>query len=260
MPDHNISRRQSIRTLAAAMNIGVFVASANPGGRKEPAIRLIVLDVGGTIVEERGDVPKALRQAFANHGLNVTPAEIGELRGASKREIVRHFVELRAPPGAAHREDLIAAIYSDFSRRIIDSYKTVAPIAGAEEAFQKMRGNGLLLATTTGFDREITSSIMTRLGWQKYFAATISSDDVKKGRPAPFMIFHAMESARVNSVREVVAIGDTPLDLQAGANAGLRGVIGVLSGASKAARLREEPHTHILRSIAELPELLRSGF
>ncbi|HWD98789.1 MAG TPA: HAD hydrolase-like protein, partial [Bryobacteraceae bacterium] len=79
-------------------------------------------------------------------------------------------------------------------------------------------------------------------------------------RPAPFMIFHAMESAGVNSVREVVAAGDTPLDLQAGANAGLRGVIGVLSGASTAARLQNEPHSHILRSVAELPELLRSGF
>jgi phosphoglycolate phosphatase-like HAD superfamily hydrolase len=74
------------------------------------------------------------------------------------------------------------------------------------------------------------------------------------------MIFHAMESARVNSVREVAAVGDTPLDLQAGTNAGLRGVIGVLSGASTAARLRQEPHTQILRSVADLPQLLHSGF
>jgi phosphonatase-like hydrolase len=259
MPDHSISRRQSIRTLAAATSAGVSVAPANADGRQKPTIRLIVLDVGGTIVEERGDVPKALREAFARHALQVTPAEIGEVRGASKREIVRHFVELRTAPGAARREDLSAAIYRDFSRQIIDSYKTVPPIAGAEEAFQKMRRNGLLLATTTGFDREITSSIVTRLGWQKYFVATISSDDVTEGRPAPFMIFHAMEAARVNSVQEVIAVGDTPLDLQAGANAGLRGVIGVLSGASTAARLRQEPHTHIVQSVRDLPELLRSA-
>jgi phosphonatase-like hydrolase len=192
--------------------------------------------------------------------LNVTPAEIAEVRGASKREVVQHFVEMRAPAGTARRQKLIAAIYADFSRQVIDSYKAVPPIAGAEEAFQKMRENGLLLATTTGFDREITNSIMTRLGWQKYFAAMISSDDVAEGRPAPFMIFHAMESARVNSVREVAAVGDTPLDLQAGTNAGLRGVVGVLSGASTAERLGEEPHTHILRSVAELPELLHSRF
>jgi phosphonatase-like hydrolase len=249
MRERGISRRQSIRTLAAASAV-----AGSPARAQEPAIRLVVLDVGGTIVEDRGDVPKALQQAFANHGLSITPAQIAGLRGASKREVVQHFA------GASGRKDLVAAIYADFSRQVIDSYKAVPPIARAEEAFKKMRANGLLLATTTGFDREITNSILTRLGWQKYFAATITSDDVAEGRPAPYLIFHAMESARVNSVREVVAVGDTPLDLAAGSNAGLRGVIGVLSGASSEARLREQPHTHILGSVAELPELLHSRF
>jgi phosphonatase-like hydrolase len=249
MRDRSISRRQSIKTLAAASAVGSSAA-----GAQEPVIRLVVLDVGGTIVEDRGDVPKALQQAFANHGLKVTPAEIAGLRGASKREVVQHFAR------ASGREDLSAAVYADFSRQIIDSYKAVPPIVGAEEAFRNMRAGGLLLATTTGFDREITDSIMSRLGWQKYFAAMISSDDVAEGRPAPFMIFHAMEAARVTSVREVVAVGDTPLDLEAGTNAGLRGVIGVLSGAGSEAKLREQPHTQILRSVAELPDLLHSRF
>jgi phosphoglycolate phosphatase-like HAD superfamily hydrolase len=57
-----------------------------------------------------------------------------------------------------------------------------------------------------------------------------------------------------------LAVGDTPLDLQAGTNAGLYGVIGVLSGASTEATLRREPHTHILSSVASLPALLASKF
>jgi phosphonatase-like hydrolase len=255
MPDLKLSRRQSLRTLAAAATLGTSAADAG-----NPAIRLVALDVGGTIVEDRGDVPETLRRAFSNHGLTVTPAEIADWRGASKREVVRHFVEKRAAPGDANREKLRSAIYRDFSARIIEVYKSVPAIAGAEEAFVKMRGAGLLLATTTGFDREITLSIMRRLGWEKYFAATISSDDVAEGRPSPFMIFHAMEAARVNSVREVVAVGDTPLDLQAGTNAGLRGVVGVSTGASTSAKLREEPHTHILSSVADLPGLLHGEF
>ncbi len=74
------------------------------------------------------------------------------------------------------------------------------------------------------------------------------------------MLFHAMEIARVASVAEVVTVGDTPLDLQAGTNAGVRGVVGVLTGASTSERLRAEPHTHILPSVANLPELLASKF
>jgi phosphonatase-like hydrolase len=123
-----------------------------------------------------------------------------------------------------------------------------------------MRRRSLLLATTTGFDRDLTTKIFRRLGWQDYFVASITSDDVVDGRPAPFMLFHAMEAAHVDRVADVVAVGDTPLDLQAGSNAGLRGVIGVLSGAGTPERLTREPHTHILPSVAELPDLLGPTF
>jgi phosphoglycolate phosphatase-like HAD superfamily hydrolase len=84
----------------------------------------------------------------------------------------------------------------------------------------------------------------------------ISSDDVERGRPSPYMLFHAMEAARIDSVAEVMAVGDTPLDLQAGNNGGLGAVVGVLSGASTEENLRREPHTDILPSVASLPRLL----
>ena len=67
-----------------------------------------------------------------------------------------------------------------------------------------------------------------------------------------------MEPARVANVAEVIVVGDTPLDLQAGKNAGVRGIVGVLSGASKEDQLRPEPHTNILSSVAELPALMAS--
>jgi phosphonatase-like hydrolase len=252
------SRRQTLKALAAA---GALSPAAIAGTTRTPEVRpfrLVVLDVGGTIVQDRGDVPEALRSAFAKHGITVTPAEINEVRGASKREVVKHFVQLRGPSPDAGRDELIEAVYKNFKDQIIAVYASVPPIAGAEEAFQKMRASGLLLATTTGFDREITNSIFDRLGWRKYFAATITSDDVTQGRPSPYMIFHAMEAAKVDGVAEVVAVGDTQLDLQAGANAGVRGVIGVLSGVSNAEHLRHEKHTQILPSVADLPALLRA--
>ena len=74
------------------------------------------------------------------------------------------------------------------------------------------------------------------------------------------MIFHAMEAAKVISVDQVVNVGDTPLDLRAGSNAGVRVVVGVLTGMHREDRLRREPHTHILPSVAELPSLLDSKF
>jgi phosphonatase-like hydrolase len=255
-----LSRRSTLKTLAAAtlQSTAAEAATSTKRDRNSPAIRLIVLDVGGTIIEDRGDVPATLQSAMGKNGVTVTPAEISEWRGASKREIIRHFVERQTMPAGTDREKLVTAIYQDFNARLGEIYRTVPPIAGAEDAIRKLRQSGYLLATTTGFDREITIPIFHRLGWEKYFAAIICSDDVAMGRPAPFMLFHAMESARVNSVAEVMAVGDTPLDLQAGTNAGLRAVVGVLSGASRAELLQREPHTHILPSVANLPSLLPS--
>lgn len=241
------SRRQSLKALAA-------VAAPQAAFAAPSRIRLIVLDVGGTIIQDRGDVPQALQGAFAKHGITVSPDEIAKWRGASKREVVRHFT------AAAGKDSLAAAIYADFNARAIEAYDNVPPIAGAEKAFEELLRAGYLLASSTGFGREIASSIFHRLRWEKYFAAMITSDDVAQGRPFPYMIFHAMETTRVSSVAEVIAVGDTPLDLQAGTNAGVRGVIGVLSGASKEERLRPEPHTDILPSVAELPALIASKY
>jgi phosphonatase-like hydrolase len=249
-----LSRRQSLQRVAAAAALPALgrPASRNP----RPAIRLVILDVGGTLIEDRGDVPGALRTALAHHGIDSTPEEIARFRGASKREIVRHFVDQQKLPPGSDRDRIAAAAYEEFTANLIAAYRSVPPIAGAEDAIRHMRESGYLVATTTGFDRAVTASIFQRLGWEHYFAAMISSDDVVRGRPSPYMLFHAMETARIDDVAEAVAVGDTPLDLQAGSNAGLRAVIGVLSGAGTAESLRREPHTHILPSLANLPALL----
>ena len=193
---------------------------------------------------------------MARRGFTVSAADIGPWRGAAKRAVIRHFVDQQSKLDEAGRQVLAAAIYRDFVEQVTAAYKTVPPIEGAEEAIRKLRESGYLVATTTGFDREIVMPIFHRLGWEKYFAATVASDDVAQGRPAPYMLFHAMETAGITSVAEVMAVGDTPLDLQAASNAGVGGMVGVLSGVGTAEQLRREPHTDIIRSVADLPALL----
>ena len=254
-----LSRRQSLSAIAAAAAVPLAPLTASAAGAARRAIRLVVLDIGGTLIPDHGEVPEAMRSAFLRRGIDVSFAEIGDWRGASKRGMIRHFVELRTKPDA-DRDALTEAIYRDFSEKADAAYRTVRPIPGAEEAIVEMRSRGLLLATTTGFGRDLNRTIFQRLGWGEQFVASVNSDDVVDGRPAPFMIFHAMEAAHVESVAEVIAVGDTPLDLQAANNAALRGVIGVYSGAATEERLRRETYTHILPSVADLPALLRAEF
>lgn len=250
-----VSRRQALKhaTVAAVLAQGMIAPAAVAQPRR---IRLVILDIGGTIIEDHGEVPNAMHDALARHRVDVSFAEIGDWRGASKREMVRHFVQLRK--GSAD-PSLVANIYDQFVDQVNKAYEKVRPIDGAEDAMSEMRGDGYILATTTGFDRPVTEAILGRLGWKHFFVASITSDDVVDGRPAPYMLFHAMEAARVDNVADAIAIGDTPLDIQAANNGGLAAAIGVYSGAATEARLRKEKYSHILPSVASLPALLRKG-
>lgn len=60
-----------------------------------------------------------------------------------------------------------------------------------------------------------------------YFVVKVTSDDVVDGRLVPYMLIHAMEAGHVDNVAAAVAVGDTPLDLQAANNGGLGGAVGV---------------------------------
>jgi phosphonatase-like hydrolase len=156
------------------------------------------------------------------------------------------------------RERRAAKTYADFRRTLEDHYQKngVIPIAGAEATFTWLRERKILIATTTGFYREIAELILKKAGWLATFDANVSSSDVAKGRPAPDMIFRAMEKTGVEKASQVINVGDTPLDLQAGSNAGVAAVVGVLTGAHTEERLRREPHTHIIPSVADLPAML----
>jgi phosphonatase-like hydrolase len=217
-------------------------------------LKLVVLDIGGTIIADHGEVPDAMLGAFARHGITVSPQDFSEWRGASKRSMVRHFVGREKKS-----EALIEPIYADFTQTVTKAYDKVQPIPGAEQALKELAAMGLILATTTGFDGPLTKAILSRLGWQHYFVGSITSDDVSDGRPAPYMLFRAMEAAHVNETAVVMAVGDTPLDLQAANNGGMGAAIGVYSGAATEDRLRKERNSGVLPSVAALPDLIRRG-
>jgi phosphonatase-like hydrolase len=225
-------------------------------------IRLVIFDIGGTIIEDNGEVITSFSAALANNGLTATDAELKEVKGSSKRDVIKKFVERQWGKDAAGNEDRIRKAYDDFKSELESKFSNggVKPIPGAGAAFAWLRGQNIACATTTGFYRSVTDRILSSTGWTNKFAANVCSDDVKDGRPAPYMIFRAMEAARVDNVREVLNVGDTPLDIQSGYRAGVLGVIGVLSGIHKKDRLLQESPSHLISSVADLPALIEAHY
>lgn len=221
-------------------------------------IKLVVFDLAGTVIEDAGQVPAAFTVVLRNHEIEVTSDSLREVRGASKREVIKRFVESQLGGGKTDVLALTEAIYNSFRSTLAGMYEKdgVREIAGATEVFTWLKQRGVLVALNTGFDRTITELLLNSMRWDgDLINAVVCGDDVAQGRPAPYLIFRAMEMSGVTSVHRVTNVGDTVLDLQAGQNAGVRCNIGVLSGAHTKEQLEREPHTHLLSSVAMLPAL-----
>jgi phosphonatase-like hydrolase len=225
-------------------------------------VKLVIFDIGGTIIEDNGEVIASFSAALEGNDLRASQSELTELKGSSKRAVIKKFVERQWGEQDSENETRIAKAYQDFKAQLENSFSNggVKPIQGAESTFNWLKAHDILCATTTGFYRTVTERILRTVGWQDIFAANICSDDVKMGRPAPFMIFRAMETAGVDDVREVVNVGDTRLDLQSGKRAGVLGVVGVLTGIQKEDRLKQESPSQLISSVADMPALIEEHY
>jgi phosphonatase-like hydrolase len=219
---------------------------------------LVVLDMAGTTIDDGQQVYRVLGETARAHGASASEAEIARWHGASKHEALRELLTSRfgIPPSNAELETVVA----DFQARLSAAYadQPPRPLPGVTEALAALRESGVKVALTTGFDRVIVESLISALGWMGDSVAdtVVCGSDVPAGRPAPYMIFRAMERLGVTDVARVLVAGDTPRDLEAGTNSGAAMVVGVLSGASDADELGAHRHTHLLPSVADLPGLL----
>ena len=132
-------------------------------------------------------------------------------------------------------------------------------IPGVREAFEELRAADIRLAVTSGFDRRVVDMVLGAVDWADLLDAQVCSEDVARGRPAPFMIFRAMERSGVLDVRQIAVVGDTVRDMEAGWNAGVTYRVAVLTGAHSRATLSAAPQTHIVNSVADVPRLVLQG-
>ena len=216
-------------------------------------IELLVCDIAGTTFHEHGAVYATLADAVAAAGADVSREQVARWMGAEKRAAIRALL------GDGASAATVTAVHEDFRTRLRAAYaeRPPEPFAGVRELFAKLRADGVKLALTTGFDRAIAEPLLASVGWDDGTVdAVVCADEVAAGRPAPYMIFRAMERCGVQCVDRVAVAGDTVLDLQAGINAGVALVVGVQTGELDAAALGAAPHTHLLESLADLATVL----
>ncbi|PRW63948.1 hypothetical protein CEP50_07875 [Actinopolyspora mortivallis] len=212
--------------------------------------------MAGTTVAENGVVERSFRAALERVGAPV-PADLEQrfrrLRGGSKRDMFAALLD-------GDRETAARA-HAEFEKALAEhvSSGTVTALPHATETMRRLRALGLGVALVTGFGADTRDLLLESLGWTDVVDLVLCSSDVRRARPCPDLVLTAALELSATAMSRVAVVGDTVNDLLAGTNAGAGMVVGVLSGAHGVAELGRAPHTHLLPTIGELPEVIDGG-
>lgn len=222
-------------------------------------IELAAFDIAGTTVDDGGAVYEALRACVTELGATVSDANLSHWMGTDKVTAIENLARLG---GVTIGRDEALGAFARFQEILAERYRVDPPraIPGVEELIARLRGAGVKVALTTGFDRTVVNPLLASLGWSEgrgdgvVLDAVITTDDVPAGRPAPYMIFRAMEATGVVDTARVLAAGDTAVDVQAANNAGAISV-GVLTGQTPGEVLEGNGADHVLESVVRVASL-----
>ena len=226
-------------------------------------IDLVVFDIAGTTVADKGNINDAFREAMNKSGYQVTIAAVNHVMGYRKKEAIQILLE-KFHPGQAGNVALIEDIHEQFTQDMRAYYQNTSELSAlphAEELFKLLHANNIKVALDTGFTKAITDTIMERLGWHTngLVDCIVSSDEVPEGRPHPYMIQKIMKELQVTEPQHVVKVGDTEVDIAEGRSAGCGLVISVTTGAYYRDELEFYVPDHIIDGLNELPAILKIG-
>lgn len=220
-------------------------------------IRLAALDIAGTTVDDDGAVYRALADAVRAYGVEPSRRDVARWMGAGKRDALRALLTTEGSAGPTGAT--VDAAFLEFRRLLHQAYaeRPPRPVDGVPDTLRRLRERGVKVALTTGFDREVVDAVLGAVGWDDdLLDAVVCVDDVRSGRPAPYLVFHAMESTGVDDVAAVLVAGDTPRDVESGLHAGAGLVVGVLTGEVGRDDLEAAGAHHVLDSVNDVVGLL----
>lgn len=228
--------------------------------RKKHSIKLIVFDMAGTTINENNVVYKSLQQAINKHGHNFSLDHV-LLNGGGKEKLqaIRDILSPRFSSSEELEKNARLA-FSDFLTILEAAYQNlgVSTYEGTLELFDYLRKHGVQVALNTGYNEKTALSLLSKLNWKAggTFDALVTADDVAHGRPAPDMIFAAMELCGISDALEVAKVGDSIVDIAEGKSAGCGLTFGVTTGAQTFGQLKTANPDFILGSLVELKDII----
>lgn len=222
---------------------------------------LVVFDMAGTTVRDKGNVAEAFIGAFQKLGIAVPQEEVNKVMGWRKIDAIQLLLSKYHTGKLEENKVLVDQIHDVFIDNMVTFYERdedLQPMEHAEELFTSLKQRNIKVALNTGFTRRITDVILKKLEWDNsnLIDFVITSDEVPEGRPYPFMIEQLMQSSSVTNAADVVKVGDTEVDVLEGRNAGCGLVVSVTTGAYTKEQLQGYKPDHIIDSLSQLADLM----
>ena len=181
----------------------------------QPGPAAVIFDLDGVLVDSEQAWDDARRELAREHDRAWPPGATEAMLGMSAPEWSRYVHdEVGVPLDPPAIDQQVVA-------RLLDAYRAHLPlIDGAVETVTATAARWPLgLASSS--NREVIDTVLELTGLRDRFAATVSSEEVARGKPAPDVYLEAIRQLAV-AARRCVAIEDSSNGLRSAAAAGTR--------------------------------------
>jgi HAD superfamily hydrolase (TIGR01509 family) len=207
-------------------------------------IDAVVFDLDGVLIQSE-EVWDTVRERFTRERGGRYDAEIQRaMMGMSSTEWSRFLHETAGVPDEPEQ------INDDVVRLMLDAYEQQLPlIDGAVEAVQRLAA-AYTLGVASSSNRPLIDAVLRAAGLERYFAATVSSEEVAHGKPAPDVYLEAARRLGV-AATSCAAVEDSHGGIRSAKAAGMR-VIAIPNPSYPPDDASLAQADVVLRSLAEL--------
>jgi HAD superfamily hydrolase (TIGR01509 family) len=179
-----------------------------------PGVDAIVFDLDGVLVDSEAVWDQARRAVVADNGGSWRPEATTAMMGMSSPEWSRY---LRDQLDVALDPEEISA---QVVQRVLDVYRREVPLLpGAVRAVRALAARWPL-GLASSANRPVIDAVLETAGLTDSFAATVSGEEVARGKPAPDVYLAAADKLGVEPAR-AAAVEDSTNGLRSAAAAGM---------------------------------------
>lgn len=176
-------------------------------------MRAVIFDLDGILVDSEQAWDESRKAVVAGNGGTWTDSATTDMLGMSSKEWARYLVDELGTQLTVEQinEAVIAAMLQVYSEHL-------PLLPGAREAVLRL-GETFTLGLASSSNRPVIDTVLRAMGVTERFKATVSSEEVERGKPAPDVY---LEALRLLGAETGAAIEDSDNGLRAAHAAGLR--------------------------------------